>query len=342
MGKVNITAEDLSTSAKKFRKELLMQPVHALGRSLAHMTLRTGIRYEEVVGELSGDIEVGPYSETRIDEDDVAINPRRLRTYLGSVVKPFSPNSVYQTIYGSAITKGQGLTTVEIARTIAAFLSAKIGYGLDRHLFNAVRNDKGNKTVDLFNGFDTITAFEIASGNISATAGNLFAFTEAIDATNAVDAIKEYCRSASDFLQETEGVKLFLPRTIYNAYLDDYKATTGSTPYNKEFKKTFVEGFENISFVPMYQKRGSEFMQLTTKSNMLVGVNQQGEEEQLEIEKHAAFVLQFIATLFFGVNYESLDSSRLHIGKLYGAESSAPDQPKEGDETDDNTNNSND
>ena len=134
MGKVNITAEDLSTSAKKFRKELLIQPVHALGRSLAHMTLRTGIRYEEVVGELSGDIEIGPYSETRIDDDDdVAINPRRLRTYLGSVVKPFSPNSVYQTIYGSAITKGQGLTTVEIARTIATFLAAKIGDGRDRH-----------------------------------------------------------------------------------------------------------------------------------------------------------------------------------------------------------------
>ena len=73
---VNITSEDLQKSARKYRKELLQMPVLGLSRSLQHMTLRPGIRYAETVGELSGDMQFGPYSETREDNSEVVINPR--------------------------------------------------------------------------------------------------------------------------------------------------------------------------------------------------------------------------------------------------------------------------
>lgn len=82
---VNITSEDLQKSARKYRKELLQMPVLGLSRSLQHMTLRPGIRYAETVGELSGDMQLGPYSETREDNSEVVINPRTLYTYFGSV-----------------------------------------------------------------------------------------------------------------------------------------------------------------------------------------------------------------------------------------------------------------
>lgn len=319
MGKVIITDQDLATSARTYRKELLTQPVHALLKSLQHMTLRTGIRYEEKVGELSADIEVGPYSETRIDDVNPDIKARILRTYFGSVVKKFSPNSVYQTIYGSSVTKGEGLKTTEIARTMVTYLAAKMGAKFDAHLFNAVRKDDGDKTKDLFNGFDTITSQDITSGELSTDLGNLYEFTEAVDATNAVDQIVTFCRSANETLQEKEGVKLFLPRAMYNAYLDDYKATTGAIVYNDKFIKRTVEGFDNIEFVPMYQKKGSEFIHLTTKQNMLVGVNLADEEENIAVEKHDAFVLQFIATMFFGCQFESVAAERMLVGKLLKA-----------------------
>ena len=161
MGNVKITDQDLATSARTYRKDLQMVPVHALAKSLQHMTLRTGVRHSEKVGELTGDIEMGPYSETRVDDKDVSISTRELKTYLGSVVKKFSPNSVAQTVYGSSITKGESLTNVEIVRLVLSYLSAKIGAGIDRHLFNAVRKADGNKTVDLFDGFDTITGQEV-------------------------------------------------------------------------------------------------------------------------------------------------------------------------------------
>ncbi len=316
MGKVKITDQDLATSARTYRKDLQMVPVHALAKSLQHMTLRTGVRHSEKVGELTGDIEMGPYSETRVDDKDVSISTRELKTYLGSVVKKFSPNSVAQTVYGSSITKGESLTNVEIVRLVLSYLSAKIGAGIDRHLFNAVRKADGNKTVDLFDGFDTITGQEITTGSISTDLGNLYEFSEPITKLNAVDQVVTFCRSADDFLQETEGAKLLISRDIYNAYVDDYKATTGAIVYNDKFLKTSVEGFDNVELVPMYQKKNAPYIQLTTKSNLLVGVDQEGDEEDIVIEKHAPFVLDFVATMFFGTQFETLDKTRLLVGKL--------------------------
>ena len=308
MAQVVITPDELATSARTFRQELIMQPAHVLADTLKHMQLRTGVRYAETVGELSGDIELGPYSESRVDADGVAIKGRTLYTYLGSVVKKFSPNSVAQTIYGSAITKGEALKQAEITKQVLAYLGAKVGQGLDQHIFDAKRDENGTGSADLFNGFDTITAKEIADGGIS------------VDKNNAVDTIVSFCRAADPLLiGRNKSLKLFAPIDIVNAYNDDYKATTGAIPYNNQFNQQYVEGFPNIELVPMYQKAGSEYLHLTTANNMLVGMNLQGDEERLEVEKHHEFLLSFVASLFFGVEFESIAKERMLVGKLVTA-----------------------
>lgn len=316
MGKVVVSPEALAKSAAKYRREILMMPVFALGEFLQHVSLRTGIRYSETVGEMSGSMELGPYSETRIDDDDVQIVGRTLYTYFGSVVKKFSPNKVYQSIYGNAITKGEGLKNVDITREVLNFLGKKVGNSLYWNMWNAVRNDNGTKTKDLFNGFDTITSKEITDGNIAVAKKNLLTLTEDIDATNAVDVLKTVWRSADPMLKR-EKCKLFVPPSVLDAYNDDYKATTGSIAYNTKFNQTFVEGSENkCEIVAIDNKAGSKFLHLTTKQNMLVGVNQTGEEETVAVEKHEAFVLQFIMTAFFGCQFESISPERMLAIKL--------------------------
>ena len=79
---VNITPEALAESAIKYRKELLKMPVLALDKSLPFMTLRPGVRYKEIVGELGGDIQLGPYSDSRVDQSDVTVKGRTLETFL--------------------------------------------------------------------------------------------------------------------------------------------------------------------------------------------------------------------------------------------------------------------
>lgn len=316
MNSVNINSEELKKTAHKYRKELLMMPIHGLNRSLAHMSLRPGIRYAETVGELSGDLQFAPYSETREDNDEVIINPRTLYTYFGSVVRNFSPNKIYQSMWGSSITKGEGLKSTEITLKVVSYLCGKLGYNLNKSLWNAVRNDAGSKTVDLFNGFDTITAAEITAGKIAEAAGNLFIIPEKITPLNAVEQLKAIYRGAHDELRDLP-CKLFIPQAVYDAYNDDYQATVNAVPYNREYKKTFIEGSNNLcELVPLSNKKGTKYIHLTTKSNMLVGVNQTGEEEKIEVERFKAFVLQFIATMFFGVQFETISPEKFMVAKM--------------------------
>lgn len=328
-GKVVFSPQELATSAAKLRKELLLMPFKAMGDTLSYFTLRSGIRYSESVGELSGDFEVGPYDPYRVDKDNVTITSRTLRTYLGAVVKEFDPNSVYQSIYGSSIVSGDGLKNVPIVQQVLSLMAGKIGQGLALHLFDAVRNEKGTRTVDLFDGVDTVSKKEIAAGNVSTEKKNLFEFTEVIDSTNAVDLLTEFCRAANDRLLDTpdggdsmgDGLNLYVPRSIVYAYRDDYKSTTGHSPIYDKFNQTTIEGFSNIRMVPFAGKSGSEVIQLTTKKNMLVGCDQMpGSVENITVEKHHAFILQFIATLFFGFDFESISPERILFGKLKAGE----------------------
>lgn len=314
MGKVVISQDALSKSAAKYRREILMMPVFSLEEFLKHVSLRTGIRYSETVGEMSGSMELGPYSEDRIDDSDVNIVPRTLYTYFGSVIKKFSPNSVYQSIYGNNITKGEGLKNTDITRQVLNFLAKKVGDSLYWHIWDAVRKDDGTKTVDLFNGFDTITDTEVKGGGISADKGNFLRLAvSTIDHTNAVDVLKQIWRSADPHLTQQK-CKLFVPPSVLDAYNDDYKSTTGSIAYNREFNQTFVEGSENrCEIVAVPNKAKSKFIHLTTKQNMLVGVNQQGEDETVAVEKHEAFRLQFIMTAFFGCQFESVSKERMLV-----------------------------
>lgn len=316
MGKINFDATDFKESARKYRRELLLMPVIGTETTTKHMTLRSGIQYEEVGGSLDEELEVGPYNEDREDNSDITPEVRKLRTFFGSVVKNFSPNTVYKTIFGSSITKGESLKNVEVTRLVLAALAKGMSISINRHMWDAVRNDAGSKSKDLFNGFDTITSSEITAGTISKDKGNLYDFTSVLDATNTVDGLKALYFSCTDELQEVP-TKLFIPKSVYNNYNDDYKLTTGLIPYNREFSKTFLEGSNDLcELVPLSNKKNSNYLHLTTKDNMLVGCDQESDLETLNVEKYKSFKLTFEATLFWGCDFRSLNSKKMIVGKL--------------------------
>ena len=311
----NITDNELKQSAVKFRKDLLMMPAISAQATLDHMSLRPGVAGREVVGQLSGDIELGPYDPNRVDANGVAVTPRVLETFLGSVIKRFDVNEAGKTVYGELYAQGQALTNANIAKAVLVYLSAQLGKKLNQSIWGAKRAASGTKTSELFDGFDTITAAEIAAGNLSAAKGN-YMTVDAITAANAVDTLKSIYRAASDELQG-QPVKMFISRDIYNAYVDDYQATVGAVPYNTEFKKTFLEGSDGLcELVPLVSKKGSQYIHLTPKANMLVGYGAGLADENIRIEKFHEFLLSYVATMYFGVQFESISPERLMVAKI--------------------------
>ena len=325
-----VTFEELAQSARKLRKQLLQIPVFRAEKALKFMTPRVGIRVAETVGTLTGDMQFGPYDEDREDDSDVKIEPRTLFTYLGSVVKNFRPNTIVQSIWGPSVLHGEGMKNTELARMVLTMLTRRMGDNLYKALFTAVRNPKGKTTQDLFNGFDTIAKSEMtaveanqAQGIVARAAtiteelGNKVVI-EAINKNNAYDVLRSICKAANEHLMDEDELLLFCPKHVVWDYEEDYKTTTGGTAYNQEYHKYVIEGFENVTFVPLSCKKGSPFLQLTTKRNMLYGVDQISDKENVEVARFKAFVLQFIATMFFGVQYESIDAERILFATIDG------------------------
>jgi hypothetical protein len=317
MGYLNISDAELKKSATTFQKELLITPVISCSDTLQHFTGRPGVAGREVIGQLTGNIELGPYNATRVDDTGVNITPRVLETYLGSVVKRFDPNEAAKTVWGEAFAQGEELTKAALVLQVLIYLSAQLGKNLDAALWTAERNDSGDKTKDLFDGFDTITKKEIDATSISTAQGNLHEFTEAFSSTNTVDKLMDFYQAAAPELQAVE-TKLYIPYSVYNHYNRDYATRFGSTPYNHEYSKTFLEGTQNLcELVPLASKKGSEYVHLSTKKNMLYGYGAGMADENIAIEKYHEFLISFVATMYFGVQFETIAKESLFVGKIH-------------------------
>lgn len=311
---MNIHSE-LLQAGHKFRKELLMMPVAQLKPIIQHMTLRKGIRGKETVGEMTGDIEIRPYKSEKGATDSFGAEPRTLETFMGDVVEEFDPYKLSNTIYGDAVGKDQ--KSIPMAKKVALRMAQLATKNLAKNIGNAVRNSSGTKTVDLFDGFVTIANKEIAAGRISTEKGNMVDLP-VLTFNNVVDKLQEYYQDgSSEELQEQQS-KLFLPRNIYNMYCKAYKAETGATPYNTQYKKTFLEGTDDhCELVPSTWLRNSSRLILSTKDNMLVGVDQMSDIEKVRIrECDNPKALQFFMVLYFGTQFETISKEMFNIGKI--------------------------
>lgn len=313
----NVTQDELKKSATTYKKQLLITPIISCEETLQHMTPRPGVAGREIVSELGGNIELGPYDPNRVDNDGVNANARTLETFLGSVVKRFDVNTAATTVWGELVAQGIQLTKAELALQVLTFLSGKLGQKLNEAIWIAKRKDSGTTTKDLFNGFDTITKQEIDKSTISTSNGNLCEFAQPITKTNAVDMLMDFYDAAAEELQGVK-TKLYMPLKVYQAYNRDYATRFGGTPYNKEYSKTFLEGTQNLcELVPLVSKKESGYLHLTTKSNMLYGYGAGLAKENITIEKYHEFLLSFVATMFFGTEFESIQKERLFVGKLH-------------------------
>lgn len=320
MSKVLTTVgvNDFDKSATTYRKQLLMMPIQGIQSSLKHMTLRPGIRYAERVGQPGVNVELRPYVPNAMQDANLQVVWRELKTYFGSVNAQFEPNSAISTILGHLASQasGEALKNVDLAKLVLALIGKQIGEKLNACLFNAVRNSSGTTTNTLFDGFDTITAADHTANELTVALGNYDEGDTVITASNAEGVLKEYYRSCSDELRD-QPTKMFISRNIYDAYTDSYQTNHGALPYNKEFDKHYLEGSQGkCELCPIVGKANSQYIHITPKTNMLVGVDQMGDVERVNVAKYAPDTLTYEMRMFFGVEFETVDKRMFKAIKL--------------------------
>lgn len=313
---VTVTPQTLAQSAVKYRKELLKMPVFAMGELLPYVTMRTGVRYKEIVGELSGDMQMAPYKVRRHDDSDVTIKGRELEVFFGNCVKGFNPNSVVESLYGADIVKGEGLKNVPITLQVLTYLMGKMGENLYNESFTAVRNATGDTTHDLFNGLKTIASAEITAGNLAANKGNLVADMNIPTQATIIKFFEDFVDAADEKLKRQKAYLLCHPKWK-RMYERAYREEFGSLNYNNQFNKLTLDGEPNVEIVGL-SCVPEKFMQISTKENVLFGTNIESDQSSVLIEKalDSHFLLDFVAAMFWGCQYESLSKERLLVGTI--------------------------
>ena len=317
-GILNYELTDYQTAARTYRPELLRLPILGLAAVLPYVTMRPGVRYEEAVGATALDVELRPYRRNEIQQADLDLAFRILKTNFGSVNAEFDPNAAISTLMGhrAALASGDALQSTPQAHEVIALTPKAIGRKLLAALCKAKHNPAGNTTMDLFDGFDTITDQEVAAGNISSSNGNYLMLSEAPDKTNAVDVMQEILYSLSPELR-AEKCYVYCPQSVLDAYNKAYKLESGAVIYNDKYAQTSVEGSDgNLVFVPMVSKAGSKYIHVCPRENMLIGCDQVSDQESIRIGNYSPDTFMVMLRMFFGVQFESIDPRRFFCAEI--------------------------
>jgi hypothetical protein len=328
IGNVTYGAEELSKTFQTYRKEFVIMPFLAMEQLAKHMNVRTGIRYRETVSQMSTDAEISNYSKTKHQDADVKIDPRVFETFFGNIVQGIDPNAIYQSIWGSNVTKGDGLKNVPIVVQVCGYLVKKIGEKMFMNSFTAKHDSTDTtSTSKWFNGFQTILENDVAGTNytnkvlISADIGNLVEGTESITADNAEDLIKDFYwnqvgNPAAAAKLRSQQLKLFMSDQAYHFYTESYQTNHGSLPYNQAYDKKSLDGASNVEFVPL-PCVPNDFLLLTPKNNAYLLFNQKTDDDKFLVEKSLSnhYDVDFIMNYFFGTQFESVSPEVLRYWK---------------------------
>lgn len=313
------TLADLQKSAVTYQQQLVQMPVIGAQDTLRHMRPYPGILGRHVLTEISGSFDVGPYKRSRWADGAVTLTPRVLETYLGNNAVNFDPNELYGTIFGERIFKGEGIKSGRVAAEIVLYLAARLGKTLNMAIWSAKRNEAGDATTDLFDGFDTITDNEVKAGTVAAAKGNFTQLTEEITDVNAVDQLQAIYDGLSDELQG-QAVNIYLSKDIYRKYLKDYKQTTGAIVYNDKYEQLTLEGSDGLAtFVPLVSKKGSQYIHIAPKQNLCYGFGGGIAGETVSVEKYKPWEFTLEAAYAFGVQFASVSPEVFHAVKLKAA-----------------------
>lgn len=311
--------KDFQESARRYRKDLLRLPILGIADDLKFMTPRFGVTYSEVVGQSAFNSQFKPYKPGQKREvKNLDLKLRDLRTYFGAIDDDFDPNSAIQTILGhrAAQAVGDGLASTPTALEVLGLQAKSAGFELKMSLFPAVRDDNGNTTQDLFDGFDTITSKEIAAGNISAVKKNYIELQDKPNDNNAVRIAKSLLRAMSPELRAQECF-LFCNQEFADSYNENYLQTHHGIVYNDKYNQVSVEGsYNRLTIVPLLGKMDSQYIHITPKSNMLVGMDQLSDLEKVRVGDYDPDLITLSMRMFFGVQFESIDHRRLLVAKI--------------------------
>ena len=332
------TPETLSQSFQTYRKELIVMPMFAMAAALQHMGHRDGIRYKEHIHEMTGNFQMGNYDKYKKGTGEVNIKQRTLETFFGNCIEPIDPNSIVTSLWGSDVTKGEGLKNVPWVKRVCAYIMAQLGENMFNVMWTA-KHDPTNTTdtEKWFNGFCTIEDAEIESGAMAVEEGNLYYLPERISIENAEDILHDFYWGDAGAgwpgvhaKLRGQKTKIFMSEKTKHCYEKAYQLNHGALPYNLAFEKAHLDGASKAEFVAL-PNVPDDYLSLTPRTNILALWNLRSQDETFLVEKSLTshYDLDFLANMFYGEQYESIKKEKLCVARYDASEVPAGDDDEQ-------------
>ena len=316
---INVTPDEAAwkEAAKRWHREFLKMPVLAMKDTTKFMTGLPGCRTNQYLGTVESEAQFYPYAADKRGDGSTAIKFEELKVFFGSMIHDFVPNDYVQTLLGEhADVLGMGQAKSEMARLILTTIMQSAGEKLALAVPVAVRNNAGDKSVDLFNGLLTCINTAIADGKVTIDKKNLVALTEDITVENVVDTIKSIEFGLDQRLRRQERF-LYCDPAIVDMYNEGYLLTHPAVPYNEKYEQNYIEGSNRrMTFAPLDGLAGKKMMFVAPKSNVIYGYDGVSDEERFEVLRLNADTFTVNAKMFFGTGFRTFDYRFLKVIKL--------------------------
>lgn len=205
-------------------------------------------------------------------------------------------------------------------------MAKKVGEKLYDNAFIAKRKADGNTTIDLFNGWTTLVLAAIAADEMSEAKGNymdLSATPFTVD--NVGDKLKYAWRNSSKHLKKERGGLMYLPVSVIEMYEDWFQVEYGHAAWNNRFEQMTLVGTRGkCKFAPLDNMDDQDFVYISIKENMKVGVDQKSDHETVKIrECDNPKMVQFFMKAYFGTGFETIQPEYLNAIKFSTEEAPA-------------------
>lgn len=327
--KTTFTPDALKDGFQKYRTELIVMPMFAMQMAMQHMGFADGIRYKEHIHEMSGKFQMGNFDKYKKGDGAINIDQRTLETFLGNCIEPIDPISIYKTLWGSDVTKGEDLKKVPWVKRVCAYIMKQLGENMFNVMWTAKRDETNTtETKKWFNGFCELENIEILAGKMSKEIGNLYTLPEAVTPENAEDLLKDFYWGnvaagwkGVDKKLRAQSLKLFMSDWMKHCYEEAYQMNHGALPYNRQYEQAHLEGAPRVELVAL-PNVPNNYLSLTPKNNIMTLWNQRTQDENFLCEKSLTshYDVDFIANMFYGEQYRSINKEMLCVARLDGVD----------------------
>ena len=327
--KTTFTPDALKDGFQKYRTELIVMPMFAMQMAMQHMGFADGIRYKEHIHEMGGKFQMGNFDKYKKGDGAIDIKQRTLETFLGNCIEPIDPISIYKTLWGSDVTKGEGLKNVPWVKRVCAYIMKQLGENMFNVMWTAKRDETNTtETKKWFNGFCELENIEILAGKMSKEIGNLYTLPEAVTPENAEDLLKDFYWGnvaagwkGVDTKLRAQSLKLFMSDWMKHCYEEAYQMNHGALPYNRQYEQAHLEGAPRVELVAL-PNVPNNYLSLTPKNNIMTLWNQRTQDENFLCEKSLTshYDIDFIANMFYGEQYRSINKEMLCVARLDGVD----------------------